>query len=70
MKIMARGTAERRTTVTKIKRRMKKMWMVKRFGSYEAAKSWMLRNKRRFQCELVFLDNGFGVEYRRLRRVY
>lgn len=46
------------------------MWKIRRFERYSDALEWMDRNRRRYQCEMVFLNDGYGVEYRRLKKVF
>ncbi len=44
------------------------MWNIKYFNTYELAKKFMLRNnyKNRYRYELIFVDNGYAVEYKKL----
>jgi hypothetical protein len=48
------------------------MWEIKYFKEYELAKKFMLRNnyKNRYRYELIFVDNGYAVEYKKLQRIY
>lgn len=43
------------------------MWSYKPFKKHAAAQAWMDKNKHRYQCTLVFVHNGYAVEYKRLR---
>ena len=44
------------------------MWKIKYFKEYEQAKKFMLRNNyiNRYRYELLFVENGFAVEYKKL----
>ena len=46
------------------------MWEIKYFKEYELAKKFMLRNNNRYRCELIFVHNGYVVEYKKLQRIY
>jgi hypothetical protein len=45
------------------------MWQTKTWplASKPAYERWIARNRGRFQIEIIFVNNGYGVEYRRLR---
>jgi hypothetical protein len=43
------------------------MWQIKRFKTREKMRAWLDKNSHRIQWEEVFLDNGYAVEWRRLR---
>lgn len=45
------------------------MWTIKRFRTKEAMTKWIARHGHRYQWQEVFLDNAFGVECRKLRRI-
>jgi len=42
------------------------MWKFKKFTSAEAQNAWIDRNKHRYQITVLFINNGYGVEYRQL----
>jgi len=44
------------------------MWNIKYFKTYEQAQKFMLRNnyKNRYRYELIFVENGYAVEYKKL----
>ena len=46
------------------------MWEIRYFKEYEQAKKFMLRNdyNNRYRYELLFVENGFAVEYKKLRQ--
>jgi hypothetical protein len=43
------------------------MWTTKYFKTYQAAIKWIESNKHKYQCDIVYINNGYGVEYRPLR---
>lgn len=43
------------------------MWEEKTFKTREAMQAWVKRNDHRMQWEEIFVNNGYGVTYRRLR---
>ena len=47
------------------------MWEIKYFKTYEQAKNFMWRNdfKNRYRYELLFVENGFAVEYKKLKQL-
>lgn len=46
------------------------MWQVKTFKTKEAFQAWVARNDARVQWQEVFVNNGYGVTFKPLRRVY
>jgi hypothetical protein len=44
------------------------MWETRTFKTLEAQKNWINANDHRYQIEIIFVNNGYGVEYRRLVR--
>jgi hypothetical protein len=46
------------------------MWMTKTFKTREAMNTWLDRNRSRIQFQEIFVENAFGVLYRKLRRIY
>jgi len=46
------------------------MWTKKYFKTYQDLKTWMEKNKNKYQIDIILISNGYGVEYRPLRRVY
>lgn len=46
------------------------MWMTRTFKTREAFHRWIKRNGRKTQWQEIFINNGYGVEYRKLRKVY
>lgn len=45
------------------------MWEFKEFKTQEAMERFINKNKHRIQYEIVYINNGFAVEYRKLRRI-
>ena len=46
------------------------MWEIKYFKSYEEAKKFMLRvTKKAFRYELLFVNNGFAVEFKQIKKL-
>ena len=46
------------------------MWKIKEFKTFEAIKEWLFINQSKIQYEVMYILNGYAVEYRPLRRVY
>ena len=46
------------------------MWETKYFKTKKALDRFMEANKHKYQMTEIFINNGYGVEYRKLRRVY
>ena len=44
------------------------MWNIKYFKTYDEAKKFMLRNnyKNRYKYQLLFVEDGYVVEYKKL----
>jgi hypothetical protein len=45
------------------------MWTIKHFRSFAAQESWIERNNHRLQIVRLFVNNGYAVEYRKLRMI-
>ena len=45
------------------------MWQVKTFKTEKSMMKLIKDNEHRLQCEIIFINNGYGVEYRKLRRI-
>jgi hypothetical protein len=43
------------------------MWNTKAFKTKEAMQQWIERNDRKMQWVEIFVNNAYGVEYRKLR---
>ena len=46
------------------------MWKIKTFKTADAMRAWIARNDGRMQWHELFINNGYGVQFRPLRRVY
>lgn len=42
------------------------MWKYKNFKTEKAARQWMKDNEHRYNMTLIFVENGFAVEYKPL----
>ena len=45
------------------------MWQTKIFKTRAAFDRWIEKNQFRCQIEVVFVNNAYGVTYRKLRRI-
>jgi len=45
------------------------MWQTKTFKTLEAQNAWIEKNEHKFQIVVIFVNNGYGVEYRKLRTI-
>jgi hypothetical protein len=46
------------------------MWETKFFDSYIERDEWINANKHKYQIHVIFVNNGYAVEIKPLRRVY
>jgi hypothetical protein len=46
------------------------MWITKEFKTKEKMGSFLKKNQGKIQVVEVFVNNGYCIEYRKLRRVY
>lgn len=44
------------------------MWKSKRFKTFAAQESWIEKNVCRYQVTRLYVNNGYAVEYRKLRK--
>lgn len=49
---------------------MNYFWKTRTFRTIEARDAWLLKYDRLVEFNEIFVNNGYGVEYRYLRRVY
>jgi hypothetical protein len=42
------------------------MWTIKRFKTFKAQSEWIEANQHRYQIQVVIVNNGYAVEYRKL----
>lgn len=45
-------------------------WQTRFFQSYDKQVKWTAKNGHRFQIVPLFVNNGFAVEFKKLRSVY
>jgi vacuolar-type H+-ATPase subunit F/Vma7 len=46
------------------------MWSTKVFKTEDELKRWIKKNQNKFQYEIIYINNGYAVEYRKLKRIY
>lgn len=46
------------------------MWQTKIFKTSEAKEKWLAKNGHKIQYHEIAVNNAYGVEYKKLRRVY
>ena len=46
------------------------MWTIKTFKTSELMRLWLEKNQRSIQYTEIFINNGYALEYRKLRKVY
>lgn len=45
------------------------MWRTKTFKTQEAMQAWLDKREGRIQYNEIFINNGYGVECRKLRKI-
>lgn len=46
------------------------MWNIKKFKTAHDQANWIGANSHRFQIVVLYVNNGYAVEFKKLRRVY
>lgn len=46
------------------------MYQIKHFRTYQDQQDWITKNEDRYWITVLFVNNGYAVEYKKLRRVY
>jgi hypothetical protein len=46
------------------------MWIQKEFKTQKAMNAFIERNKHKIQYQEIFINNGYCIEYRLLRKIY
>ena len=46
------------------------MWKIKEFKTMEEMENFIKRNKNKIQYREIFINNAYGIEYKRLLRMY
>jgi hypothetical protein len=44
-------------------------WQSKVFKTQAAMDAWIVKNKHRVQFEVIYVNNAYGVTYRRLNKI-
>lgn len=45
------------------------MWQVKVFKTKDDMNKWIEKHKNSYQWYEIFINNGYGIEYRKLRKI-
>lgn len=45
------------------------MWKVRTFKTKEQLNNFIKRNKNKIQYDIIFVNNGFGIEYKKLIKI-
>ena len=45
------------------------MWNYIYFKTLEEAEKWMIENNNKYQMEIIFVQDAYGVEYKKLRTI-
>lgn len=56
--------------IEKILKKDDNMWQTKIFKTKLAMEKFIEKNKSKIQYDIIFVNNGFGIEYRVLRKIY
>ena len=43
------------------------MWDTKTFKTYEQQQLWINRNKDKYMIDVIYINNGYAVEYKKYR---
>lgn len=43
------------------------MWKVKYFETFEAQQKWIDANEHQYQITVIYVNNGYAVEYKKVR---
>lgn len=46
------------------------MWQIKTFKTAKAMRKFLERNRNKIQWQEIFINNAYGIEYRKLMRIY
>ena len=46
------------------------MWTTKEFKTKELMEKFLEKNSHKIQWQEIFINNGFCIEYRKLRKIY
>lgn len=45
------------------------MWQIKTFKTKNEMRNWIDKNRGKFQIVEIFVNNAYGIEYRKLRMI-
>ena len=45
------------------------MWKIKIFKTEELKNKWIEKNKNKYRIDLIFVNNGYGIEYKKLMKI-
>jgi len=45
------------------------MWQTKTFRTYQDQQDWITKNQDRYAITILFINNGYAVEFKKLRRI-
>jgi uncharacterized protein YfbU (UPF0304 family) len=48
---------------------MRKTKIFKEPNSYEKMTEWSEKNKDKFEIDIIFVENGYGIEYKPLKKI-
>lgn len=46
------------------------MWKTRIFKKKETFQKWVEQQSHKYQWHEIFVNNAYGIEYRKLRRIY
>jgi hypothetical protein len=46
------------------------MWITRQFRTKQTMEKFLAKNGYKIQWHEIFINNAYGIEYRKLRRVY
>lgn len=46
------------------------MWKIKRFHTQQALDAFIAKNEGSIAYNVIYINNGYGIEFKQLRRVY
>ena len=45
------------------------MWQTKIFKTEKSRNNWIEKNKNKYRIDLIFINNGYGIEYKKLVKI-
>ena len=55
--------------VVKESKQMRKRKIFKQPNSYDKMTEWAEKNKDKFQMDIIFIENGYVIEYKPLKKI-